>query len=81
MLHSANRGATFTGMTVVYRPLRPLKRKRAQPAKIVLPGPAIVTSRKRLRYDALPVTADDAERDARISAFFAKMGLVWPVKE
>jgi hypothetical protein len=66
-------------MTIVYRPLRPLKRKRLRAAKIALPGSPIVRSRQRGRYDVHPDPVAHVEADARVSAFFARMGLRWPI--
>jgi hypothetical protein len=66
---------------IVYRPLKPLKRprKRAQ-STVQIPAPVIVRSRKRGRYDVRPDPVDHAEADARVSAFFARMGLRWPIE-
>jgi hypothetical protein len=58
---------------IVSSRLKPRKRPASKPAKIT--GPAIVTASKPGRYRTRTEPLPDAEADARVAAFFARMGI------
>jgi hypothetical protein len=53
--------------------LKPRKRPASKPAKIT--GPAIVTASKPGRNRTPAEISPDADADARVAAFFARMGI------
>jgi hypothetical protein len=64
-------------MIVTYRPTKP-KRRPAKAAKVAITGPVIVSARNPGRYRLPRPATPDPEADARIAAFFARMGLKAP---
>jgi hypothetical protein len=60
---------------IVYRPTQP-KRRPAKAAKTPIAG-AVIVSARPARYRLPRDVAADSEADARVTAFFKRMGLIW----
>jgi len=62
---------------IVTSRLEPRKRPAPKPVKIT--GPAIVKAPKPGRYRTRTELLPDPEADARVAAFFARMGINLPI--